>query len=57
VNRVAADVSEILELPDIKARFPADDLQSSTPQELQRFMQEEAVVWGGIAQKAGLHIE
>jgi tripartite-type tricarboxylate transporter receptor subunit TctC len=57
VNRVAADVAEILVLPDIKARFPADDLQSSTPEELLHFMQEEAATWGGIAQKAGLHIE
>jgi tripartite-type tricarboxylate transporter receptor subunit TctC len=57
VNKTAADVSAILKLPDIKARFPADDLQSSTPEELRRFMQEEAEVWGGIAQKAGLHIE
>jgi len=32
-------------------------LQSSTPEELLDFMQEEAAIWGGIAQKAGLHIE
>jgi tripartite-type tricarboxylate transporter receptor subunit TctC len=57
VNRLAADVAEILKLPDIKARFPADDLQSSTPEELLRFMEDEATVWGGLAKKAGLHID
>jgi len=57
VNEVGDDVAEVLQMPDVKARFPADDLQSSTPEELLRFMQDEAAVWGGIAKKAGLHID
>jgi tripartite-type tricarboxylate transporter receptor subunit TctC len=57
VDKVAADVAEVLELPDTKSRFPADDLQSSTPEALLRFMEEETATWGGIAQKAGLHID
>ena len=57
VNKVGDDVAEVLQMPDVKARFPADDLQSSTPEELLRFMQDEAAVWGGIAKKAGLHID
>jgi len=57
VDKVAADVAEALELADTKSRFPADDLQSSTPEALLQFMEEEAATWGGIAQKAGLHID
>jgi tripartite-type tricarboxylate transporter receptor subunit TctC len=57
VNKVAGDVAEVLDLADIKARFPADDLQSSTPDELRRFMEGEATVWGGIAKQAGLHLD
>jgi len=57
VNKVAADVAEVLRMPDVKARMPADDLQSSTPEELLRFMEDEATVWGGAAKNAGLHID
>jgi tripartite-type tricarboxylate transporter receptor subunit TctC len=57
VNKVAVDVAEILRMPDVKARFPADDLQSSSPDELLRFMEDEGTVWGGIAKKAGLLID
>ncbi len=57
VNKVAADVAEVLKMPDVKARMPADNLQSSTPEELLRFMEDESALWGGIAKRAGLHID
>ena len=57
LEKVAADVGEVLRMSDMRTRMPADDLQSSTPQELLRFMENEASVWGGAAKKAGLHIE
>jgi tripartite-type tricarboxylate transporter receptor subunit TctC len=54
---VSAEVREILQMPDVKARMPADDLGGSTPDELLKFMQNEAGVWGQIAKDAGLRIE
>ena len=42
---VSAEMKEILRMPDVKARMPADDLGGSTPDELLQFMQNEQAVW------------
>jgi tripartite-type tricarboxylate transporter receptor subunit TctC len=57
VDKVAADVAQVLQMPDVKARMPSDELVSSTSDELLRFMQNEAEVWGGVATRAGIRIE
>jgi len=57
LNKVSADVGQAIQAADIKTKFPADNLESSTPDELLRFMQTESETWGGIARRAGLRIE
>jgi tripartite-type tricarboxylate transporter receptor subunit TctC len=57
LTKVSVDVAETIQAPDLKAKFPADNLESSTPDDLQRFLQTEEETWGGIAKRAGLHIE
>jgi tripartite-type tricarboxylate transporter receptor subunit TctC len=54
---VSAEMREILEMPDVKARMPADDLGGSTPDELLQFMLNEQAVWGKAAKDAGLKID
>ena len=54
---VSAEMREILQMPDVKARMPADDLGGSTPAELLQFMLNEQAVWGKAAKDAGLHID
>ncbi len=57
LNKVSSDIAEVIQAPDIKSKFPADNLESSTPDDLQRFLQTEAETWGGIAKRAGLRID
>jgi tripartite-type tricarboxylate transporter receptor subunit TctC len=57
LNKVSSDLAEVIQAPDIKSKFPADNLESSTPDDLQRFLQTEAETWGGIAKRAGLRID
>ena len=42
LEKVAADAGEALKAPEFKARMPADELISSTPNELLRFLQSES---------------
>jgi len=57
LEKVAADAGEALKQPEFKARMPADELISSTPDELLRFLQNESEVWGRTAKQAGIVIE
>jgi len=57
VDKVAADVAEVLKSPEIKARMPSDELISTTPEELVRILQDEAKVSGEMATKAGIRID
>jgi tripartite-type tricarboxylate transporter receptor subunit TctC len=57
IDKVAAEIAPILKMPDVKARMPADELMSSSPEELLAFLQSEADTWGNAAKRAGLHIE
>jgi tripartite-type tricarboxylate transporter receptor subunit TctC len=54
---VSAEMRKILQMPDVKARMPADDLGGSTPDELLQFLLNEQAVWGKAAKDAGLHID
>lgn len=57
IDKVAAEIAPILKMPDVKARMPADELMSSSPEELLAFLQSEADTWGNAAKRAGLRIE
>jgi tripartite-type tricarboxylate transporter receptor subunit TctC len=57
LNKVSSDVGLAIQAPDIKAKFPADNLEASTSDQLLQFMQSESDTWGGIAKRAGLRIE
>jgi tripartite-type tricarboxylate transporter receptor subunit TctC len=57
VDKIAKDVAEALLAPEVKARMPADELVSSTPQELLEFLKAEGELWGGTAKRTGMKID
>jgi tripartite-type tricarboxylate transporter receptor subunit TctC len=57
LTKVSNDIGQAIQAADIKAKFPADNLESSTPDQLLEFMKSESDTWGGIAKRAGLRIE
>lgn len=57
VDKIAKDVAEVLLMPDVKARMPADELVPSTPKELTEFLKEEGEMWGGTAKRTGMQID
>jgi tripartite-type tricarboxylate transporter receptor subunit TctC len=57
LDKVAGEIAQIVQMPDVKARMPADELVSSSPQAFSQFMQDEAALWGRIAKDAGVRLE
>ena len=56
VERLSAEVAAAMKRPDVREGLErsAFDYQSSTPQELGAFLQEQLKVWGTVAREAGL---
>jgi tripartite-type tricarboxylate transporter receptor subunit TctC len=57
VERLSREVSAAMKRPDVREGLDraAFDYQSSTPQELGAFLEEQLKVWGTVAREAGLH--
>lgn len=56
-KKIASDVAVALKSPEFKTRMPADEVVSSTPEELGRFLRDEATTWGGAAKNAGIIVD
>jgi tripartite-type tricarboxylate transporter receptor subunit TctC len=56
VNRINAEVTRILGLPDVRQRLDSYDFQvvTSTPAELDRMLRDDIEVFARIAKEAGL---
>jgi tripartite-type tricarboxylate transporter receptor subunit TctC len=56
VDRLSREVAAAMQRPDVREGLQraAFDPQSSTPQELGAFLQEQLKVWGTVAREAGL---
>ena len=59
VNRLHAEVTGVLKLPEIKSRLAADgaDTVGSSPDEFTRYIQSELVKWARVARDAGIQQE
>jgi tripartite-type tricarboxylate transporter receptor subunit TctC len=54
VDKLNAEVSRIVRLPDLSDRLTAIELLSSTPQELAEHVKKETVMWSALIRKLGL---
>jgi tripartite-type tricarboxylate transporter receptor subunit TctC len=57
LDKVAADAADVLRMPEVKERMPADELVSSTPGQLLEFLKSELETWGRTAKQAGIVID
>lgn len=57
VDKISKDVAQVLSMPEVKERMPADELVSSTPEELLEFLKAEGELWGGTAKRTGMQID
>ncbi len=59
INRLHAELTRILQQPDIKERFAGDgaDPVGNTPEQFARFIQSELVKWAKVAREAGIKQE
>ena len=59
VKRLNAELANIVESPDVKARLAvlATDPMTSTPEEAGAYIQREMAKWGDVVRKAGLHAD
>ena len=59
VTRLHAEMTRILQQPDIKERFAGDgaDPVGNTPEEFARYIQSELVKWAKVAREAGIKPE
>ncbi|MDX3906338.1 MAG: tripartite tricarboxylate transporter substrate binding protein [Pigmentiphaga sp.] len=59
VEKLSAEIKTALALPELRARAQTQGLEvgSSTPAELQRFVQEESVKWKRVVNEAGIKLQ
>jgi tripartite-type tricarboxylate transporter receptor subunit TctC len=59
VTRLHAEMTRILQQPDVKERFAGDgaDPVGNTPEEFARYIQSELVKWAKVAREAGIKPE
>ena len=59
VTRLHAEMTRILQQPDIKERFAGDgaDPVGNTPEEFARYIQSELIKWAKVAREAGIKQE
>jgi tripartite-type tricarboxylate transporter receptor subunit TctC len=58
IAKINADVSEVLARPDVKKALEARSfvVDSSGPEEFQKFIDTETVKWRKVIQEANIHI-
>ena len=56
-ERLSLEVAAAMKRPDVREGLDRAgfDYESSTPQELGAFLEEQLKVWGTVAREAGLH--
>ena len=59
VARLHAEITRVLQMPDVKQRFAGDgaDPVGSTPEEFGRYIRDETVKWAKVARSAGIKPE
>jgi tripartite-type tricarboxylate transporter receptor subunit TctC len=59
VDKLQAETSRILKLPDVRERLAFETIQpvGSTPAELTDFLKREIVKWGAIIKESGAKVD